>query len=92
MLAEFWVLPNRMETKLSNGAPYASNKIGFGIYHFGQAGRDSRGYKDNNYFAHDGYEREMCDYQENLDYMNFYIYRLDRSNHDHLRRIKEIKD
>jgi hypothetical protein len=32
----------------------------------------------------------MCDYQENLDYMNFYIYRMDRSDHDHLRRIKEM--
>ena len=66
-----------MEKALANGMPYASNKIGFGIYHFGQGGRDSRGYRDNNYFAHDGYDREMCDYQENLDYMNFYIYRLD---------------
>ena len=79
-----------MEKRLANGAPYASNKIGFGIYHFGQAGRDARGYRDNNYFAHSGYDREMCDYQENLDYMNFYIYRLGRSDHDHLRRIKEM--
>ncbi|MBP3599525.1 MAG: hypothetical protein J6J30_00420 [Clostridia bacterium] len=79
-----------MEKTLANGMPYASNKVGFGIYHFGQGGRDSRGYKDNNYFAHDGYDREMCDYQENLDYMNFYIYRLDRSDYDHLRRIKAM--
>ena len=79
-----------MEKTLANGMPYASNKIGFGIYHFGQAGRDARGFRDNNYFAHSGYDREMCDYQENLDYMNFYIYRMDRSDHDHLRRIKEM--
>ena len=79
-----------MEKTLANGIPYASNKIGFGIYHFGQAGRDARGFRDNNYFAHSGYDREMCDYQENLDYMNFYIYRMDRSDHDHLRRIKEM--
>ena len=79
-----------MEKTLANGMPYASNKVGFGIYHFGQAGRDARGFRDNNYFAHSGYDREMCDYQENLDYMNFYIYRMDRSDHDHLRRIKEM--
>ena len=79
-----------MEKALANGMPYASNKVGFGIYHFGQAGRDARGFRDNNYFAHSGYDREMCDYQENLDYMNFYIYRMDRSDHDHLRRIKEM--
>ncbi len=79
-----------MKKTLANGMPYAVNKIGFGIYHFGQPGRDSRGYRDSNYFAHDGYDREMCDYQENLDYMNFYIYRLDRSDRDHLRRIKEM--
>ncbi len=79
-----------MEKKLANGMPYAMDKVGFGIYHFGQAGRDARGYRDNNYFAHSGYDREMCDYQENLDYMNFYIYRLDRSDRDHLTRIKEM--
>lgn len=79
-----------MEKTLANGMPYATDKLGFGIYHFGQAGRDSRGYRDSNYFAHDGYDREMCDYQENLDYMNFYIYRLDRSDRDNLRRIKAM--
>ncbi len=79
-----------MEKTLANGMPYATDKVGFGIYHFGQAGRDARGYRDSNYFAHDGYDREMCDYQENLDYMNFYIYRLDRSDYDHLRRIKAM--
>lgn len=78
-----------MISELVNGKPYAIDKLGFGIYHFAQGGVDSKGYKDSETFAHDGKDRIQCDYQENLDYMNFYIYRLDRSCHEHLRRIKE---
>lgn len=79
-----------MQKTLQNGMPYATDKVGFGIYHFGQGQYDARGFRNSEYFAHDGYDREMCDYQENLDYMNFYIYRLDRSCHDHLRRIRDM--
>lgn len=79
-----------MEKKLADGRPYATDKVGFGIYHFAQAGVDAKGFMDSETFAHDGKDREQCDYQENLDYMNFYIYRMDRACHDHLRRIKDM--
>ena len=62
-----------MQKTLQNGMPYATDKVGFGIYHFAQGQYDARGFRNSEYFAHDGYDREMCDYQENLDYMNFYI-------------------
>lgn len=35
-------------------------------------------------------DRAQCDRQEQLDYMNFYIYRLDKSCYSHLYRIKEM--
>ncbi len=79
-----------MEKFLPDGRPYATDKVGFGIYHFAQAGVDARGWRDSETFVHDGYDREQCDYQESLDYMNFYIYRLEPNNFDHLRRIKEM--
>lgn len=79
-----------MNKTLADGRPYASDKLGFGIYHFAQGAEDARGYKDSENFPHDGADRRQCDRQERLDYMNMYIYRLDESCYDHLRRIKEM--
>ena len=62
-----------------DGTLYASDKVGFGIYHFGQGGMDSRRIADSETFALDGDDRAQCDRQEQLDYMNFYIYRLDKN-------------
>ena len=69
--------------------PYAADKLGFGIYHFGQAGEDAFGYKENNTFVYHGYDREQCNYQESLGYMNFYSYHIDETSFMHLRRIRE---
>ena len=70
--------------------PFAADKLGFGIYHFGQAGVDANGYVDSNYFAYHGDDREQCNYQESLGYMNFYSYRMDEKSFMHLRRIREM--
>ena len=70
--------------------PNAADKLGFGIYHFGQAGVDAFGNKENNIFAYHGYDREQCNYQESLGYMNFYSYHIDEYSLMHLRRIREM--
>lgn len=72
------------------GTLYASDKVGFGIYHFAQGGMDSRRIADSETFALDSDDRVQCDRQEQLDYMNSYIYRLDKSCYSHLYRIKEM--
>ena len=46
--------------------PTAANKLGFSIYHFGQAGKDAFGVMENDTFAYHGYDREQCSYQESL--------------------------
>lgn len=53
------------------GTLYASDKVGFGIYHFAQGGMDSRRIADSETFALDSDDRVQCDRQEQLDYMNF---------------------
>ncbi len=70
--------------------PSAIDKLGFGIYHFGQGGKDAFGFQDNNVFPYHGYDREQCNYQESLGYMNFYSYRLDEASYMHLRRMREL--
>lgn len=79
-----------MQKTNSDGTIYAADKVGFGIYHFAQGGMDARRVADSETFALDGGDRALCDRQEQLDYMNFYIYRLDRSCYSHLARIKEM--
>ena len=79
-----------MQKTNSDGTIYAADKVGFGIYHFAQGGMDARRVADSETFALDGGDRAQCDRQEQLDYMNFYIYRLDRSCYSHLARIKEM--
>ena len=70
--------------------PIAANKVGFAIYHFGQGGVDAFGKKDDNTFAHHGYDREQCNYQESLGYMNYYSYRLYPEQYSHLRRTRNM--
>ena len=63
-----------MQKTNSDGTIYAADKVGFGIYHFAQGGMDARRVADSETFALDGGDRAQCDRQEQLDYMNFYIY------------------
>ena len=70
--------------------PFAADKVGFAIYHFGQAGVDAFGNMGDNTFAYHGYDREQCDYQESLGYMNYYSYRLHPEQYMHLRRTRAM--
>ncbi len=78
-----------MSSVFTDKKPFAYDKVGFGLYHFGQGGKDARGFQDNNHFPYDGDDREQCNYQESLGYMNFYSYRMDEASYMHLRRIRE---
>lgn len=78
-----------MKNVFQEVTPFAADKVGFGLYHFGQAGVDAFGYREDNTFAYHGYDREQCNYQESLRYMNFYSYHIDESSFLHLRRIRE---